>query len=65
MSQLWVMDSECCEHCGALLGFFGECTNRACVTWEGWNDNWDEDWDIFTDFGDYNERDYLIGEYDE
>ena len=62
---VWVMDSECCAECGWLLGYFGECTNPACPIWEGWT-GWDEEEDDpYADSGDYDERAYLMGEYDD
>ncbi len=63
---IWVMDSELCDECGWLLGYFGECTNPGCITWEGWT-AWDEEEenDPYADSGDYDERAYLMGEYDD
>ncbi len=67
MSQtIWVMEQECCDECGWFLGYFGECTNPGCIVWEGW-DKWDEEDDDnpYADSGDYDERAYLAGEYDD
>ncbi len=64
--SIWLMDSELCDECGWLLGYFGECTNPGCIVWEGWI-GWDEDEenDPYADSGDYDERAYLMGEYDD
>lgn len=61
MTEIWVMDSDLCDNCGALLGNFGECPNCG---WEGidWNEEEEED---YVDFGDYDEESYFMGEYDE
>ena len=65
---IWYMDGELCECCGWLLGYFGECTNPACLSWESWQpfgeEGVEEGDDPFTGMGDYDERAYLMGEYD-
>ena len=52
---VWVMDSELCDECGWLLGYFGECTNPNCIAWEGWNE-WDEDEEDDTWYGEDDEE---------
>jgi hypothetical protein len=59
------MDSDLCEYCNILLDEWGQCPH--CWWWQGFDieEEWDNGEDPFTDFGDYDERAYWAGEYDE
>ena len=59
-----VMEQELCDNCGALLDFFGNCPECG---YDGvyWGDDEDEENDPYADSGDYDERAYLMGEYDD
>ena len=59
------MDSEECWCCGVILGYFGECTNPQCMLWDSWDAGDEVEDEGYTDFGDYDEQAYLMGEYDE
>ncbi len=44
---LWIMDSDCCEMCGGLLDYFGQCPH--C----DWDSVYGYDWDDTTGEEDY------------
>ncbi len=53
-TTMWVMEQECCDNCGALLDFFGNCPE---CEWDGiyWGDDEDRDYyaDCYEDEEDY------------
>ena len=71
---IFVMDSELCPYCDAFLAY-GDQWVECGWGWlwfdeesyeEEFGEGYDEDEDDpYTDFGDYDERAYLAGEYDE
>ncbi len=46
----WYMDTDFCEECGELLGYFGECPNCG---WGSLDDQDDEDFTYFEDEENY------------
>jgi hypothetical protein len=61
MADIWVTEHDLCDECGTLLDDLGICP--ACG-YDGYDYDEDED-DFYIDFGDYDERAYHMGEYDE
>lgn len=51
-AYIWVMDSECCSRCGAILDYFETdlCTDCLNDAWyneqQDWYDGWGSDWDV-------------------
>lgn len=52
MNDIWVMESECCERCGAILDEFESvlCTDCLHDAWyneeQDFYDGWFSDWDL-------------------